>query len=306
MSATINDWIPSKAYVEDEVVIVTTEAAQFNNFVYRCITGHTSLSFATDWGNGLWERVRYQGIQGVDGPQGVVGPAGADGAIGAAGPAGADGVFTEIASQLEAETGADNTKGMSPLRTSQAITAQTLATVAQVATNTANIATLQTSVTTLQNLTADLDSRVTVLETISPLSRILGEQKILNNTLVAIDIEGADAAPDGAGARFEIHSSGAKSARVHIEIYREDDAEVLFTTCVLLLHLVNDVWYAERENTTIIVGNPDGVVFGITTTEPLAGVFVGQVNYTSSNMVGGNYKDESKVKYSIQELSDTF
>ena len=50
----------------------------------------------------------------VAGPQG---PAGSDGADGS------DGVFSAIASQAEAEAGSDNTKGMSPLRVAQSITA---------------------------------------------------------------------------------------------------------------------------------------------------------------------------------------
>ena len=54
----------------------------------------------------------------------LVGPAGATGPTGPAGADGADGVFSAIASQAEAEAGADNTKGMTPLRTAQAITAQ--------------------------------------------------------------------------------------------------------------------------------------------------------------------------------------
>ncbi len=48
-------------------------------------------------------------IQGPTGPQG------------ATGPAGVDGVFAEIASQAEAEAGSENTKGMTALRTAQAI-----------------------------------------------------------------------------------------------------------------------------------------------------------------------------------------
>lgn len=50
----------------------------------------------------------------------LVGPTGA---AGAAGAAGADGVFSAIASQAEAEAGTENTKGMTALRTAQAIAA---------------------------------------------------------------------------------------------------------------------------------------------------------------------------------------
>jgi hypothetical protein len=45
------------------------------------------------------------------------------GPTGPQGPAGADGIFTAIASQAEAEAGAENTKGMTPLRVAEAIAA---------------------------------------------------------------------------------------------------------------------------------------------------------------------------------------
>lgn len=46
-----------------------------------------------------------------------------DGQTGATGPAGSNGIFSAIASQTEATTGTDNTKGMTPLRVQQAISA---------------------------------------------------------------------------------------------------------------------------------------------------------------------------------------
>lgn len=48
-------------------------------------------------------------------------PVGSTGATGATGSAGSDGVFSAIASQSEAETGTDNSKGMTALRTKQAV-----------------------------------------------------------------------------------------------------------------------------------------------------------------------------------------
>ena len=59
------------------------------------------------------------------------------GDAGPQGPAGTDGIFTAIASQAEAEAGTDNTKGMSPLRTAEAITA--LQAVASVNTQTGTV-----------------------------------------------------------------------------------------------------------------------------------------------------------------------
>ncbi len=58
-----------------------------------------------------------------EGPQGVQGIQGLQGLQGDTGAAGADGVFAEIASQAEAEGGTENTKGMTALRTAQAIAA---------------------------------------------------------------------------------------------------------------------------------------------------------------------------------------
>ncbi len=51
-------------------------------------------------------------------------PRGSDGTQGPAGADGSDGIFLSIASQSEAETGTENTKGMTPLRTKEAINAQ--------------------------------------------------------------------------------------------------------------------------------------------------------------------------------------
>ena len=60
------------------------------------------------------------GPQGDQGPQGDIGPEGPQGAPGDPGEAG---IFSAIASQVEAEAGTDNAKGMTPLRVAQAITA---------------------------------------------------------------------------------------------------------------------------------------------------------------------------------------
>jgi hypothetical protein len=51
-------------------------------------------------------------------------PRGSDGTQGPAGADGSDGIFLSIASQSEAQTGTENTKGMTPLRTKEAINAQ--------------------------------------------------------------------------------------------------------------------------------------------------------------------------------------
>lgn len=55
----------------------------------------------------------------------LAGPQGPQGATGPAGTNGVDGIFSEIASQAEAEAGVENTKGMTPLRVAEAIAALT-------------------------------------------------------------------------------------------------------------------------------------------------------------------------------------
>lgn len=60
------------------------------------------------------------------------------GATGATGSSGADGVFSAIASQSEAETGTENTKGMTALRTKQAVDSYGVITADDVGTTGAN------------------------------------------------------------------------------------------------------------------------------------------------------------------------
>jgi len=137
-SAIILDWVVATVYIEDETVIVlAAEGPQYANKIWRCVTGHTANSFTTDFGNGLWEELVIQGVKGLTGDQGIAGNAGA---TGAKGDTGAAGVFSDIASQAEAEAGVESTKGMTSLRTAQAITAQMASDVATIAQNTVDIA----------------------------------------------------------------------------------------------------------------------------------------------------------------------
>jgi hypothetical protein len=65
-------------------------------------------------------------------------PVGSTGATGSSGSAGSDGVFSAIASQAEAEGGTENTKGMTALRTKQAVDSYGVVTTSDVATTGAN------------------------------------------------------------------------------------------------------------------------------------------------------------------------
>jgi len=299
----IPDWATATTYEVDDVVVVKNEQPQFNDKIYRCLLDHTSVTFATEFGNGRWELIQTAGIQGPQGDQGtpggqgIQGPAGANGANGAPGN---DGVFSEIASQGEAQAGVENTKGMTSLRTAQAITSQLP--------GHATIVQMQNDIDAAEADIAQINTRVTILEGLTPPDVAFGKQRLKNN-FANQDLQGADLpGEDGKGNRFELNSEGARSARVHCEIYRKDDAETRFTTCVLLLHFIPSLlqWRVERESTTAIVGDPDGITFDVVTTQPSPGIYVGQVRYSTDNMAGGNYDIDSYVKWLIKEISDTF
>jgi len=297
-TAVIEDWAPGIDYTLDQMVFVEGQGVGFINKMYRCIVPHTSLAWVTDWGNNLWEEKPLKGTKGDQGDAGGVGaagPQGVPGANGANGAPGNDGIFSQIASQAEAQAGADNTKGMTPLRTKNAIDTQ-VPLLAVVTTAQADI------VTNATNISSNT-SRINVLEGLSPLTRARGEQRINNNQLVAQDIQGKLLlGENGKGNDFKLDGDGATSARIEVEIYREDDAEIRFTTVLLRAQFVNGAWYIARENTTVLVGGDDGVEFLINN---LAGN-EGQIQYTSDNMAGGNYRDESYVRYFIEEISRNF
>jgi hypothetical protein len=69
---------------------------------------------------GDMKNVDMADFKGDTGDTGPTGPAGADGEDG---EDGVDGIFSAIASEAEAQAGTENTKGMTPLRTAQAIAA---------------------------------------------------------------------------------------------------------------------------------------------------------------------------------------
>lgn len=373
MTANIETWATATSYAIDDAIVVKGDQPQFEGRFYRALVAHTSVSFATEWGNSYWEEVGRpgpqgpQGDQGPGGAQGIQGPAGANGANGAPG---ADGIFSAIADQAEAEAGVDNTKGMTPLRTKQAIDSQLAADRAQIATNTADIATNTADIatnaadiaaividsaqittnkndiaghelritqneadiaainvdtaqiatntadiatinnTTIPGVEADvaaLDVRVDTLEAITELARAHGKQR-LNNNVGPQDILGSDLPGEaGSGNRWELNNIGARSARAHVEIYRKDDAEERFTTAVVIMQFVEstNTWYIERESTTAIIGDIDGVTLGVTTTNPAPGKYVGTVNYTTNNMTGGNYSQNSYIRFLLQEIRAT-
>jgi len=232
------------------------------------------------------------GAAGATGATGATGAAGTNGATGPAGPAGTDGLIVALASQAEAEAGVEATKGMTALRTANAIEAQIAATAAFIA--------LEARMTAAEQSMSVLSSRLAAVEGSFQITHATGDQRLLNNTANE-DMTGKDAPDVGRGNRCELNPVGAKSAEVIIEIFRKDDAEVRFTRHYMELHNVDGTWYLSERDEVLVTGNPSGLTFNITTG-------VGNVvllNYTSDNMTGGNYSLDSKIRWQIREISAT-
>lgn len=295
-SAKIETWETDVAYSLDESVTVPDgQGPEYTGKIYRCIFAHTSVSFATEFGNSYWEEIaNVRGEKGERGRRGERGEKGEDGAAGPAGAAGtngtdgADGIFSAIADQAEAEAGTDNVKGMSSLRVAQAIEAQF--------TSTAGYTTLSNAITANDSDISDLSGRVTQLEATTDKVFDRGEQALLNNQSAAVDLT-ADS-----GDALAYNAAGASSVEVDLEIYRKDDAETRFSRMKFELHYVDSTWYIVIVRNTDAVGNnPHGIelVLDQTGTEV-------QVQYTSDNMTGGNYDSNSYLRWQARELKSTF
>lgn len=299
MTIQLPDWEIDVPYVVDDVVYVQNEQPNFIDKIYRCTFAHTSVSFATDFGNARWEEIVVRGVKGDQGDKGEKGDTGATGAAGAQGsqgPNGSDGIFSEIASQAEAEAGVDNTKGMTPIRVKNAIDAQvgnlrdTLfpALANTVAANTTNISLLA--------------NKVSQLEATSQVSRASGSQRLLNDQGSAVAILGSDAPGNsGAGNKLQLNPVGATSANVIVEIFRKDDAEQRFVRVELELHFISGTWYLGTKNIITLIGEDSGVDFEVSQD----GDNVAQISYTSDNMIGGNYDSASYLRFIIEEIPAT-
>ena len=178
---------------------------------------------------------------------------------------------------------------------------------AQIATNQADIATINTvSIPAIYDEINKNKAEINVIKNATDLVNASGEQELLNNQIAPVDIIGRDYGITGKGNRFELNSVGAKSARIRVEIYRKDDAETRFTIAHLELQFnnVTNQWMIGRFATTVLSGLDDGLTFGVTTSNPGAGIYVGQVNYVSDDMVGGNYDPASYVRFLLEEIRE--
>lgn len=295
-TAEMKLWEVNKSYIVGQIVTVDATSGVPAAYYYKqywCAVAHTASAFVGDYGNGKWvvlQTAEVKGDKGDKGDTGDQGVQGDQGVAGSNGAAGADGVFASIASQAEAQAGADNTKGMTPLRVAQAITA--------LLPSHATIVSILASIASHTSSIGDLLSRVNILEGLSPLNLAFGVQRCNNNQLVALDID-ASAGEGGSGNAFTLDADGATSAEVLVEIYRKDDAETRFASITLILQYIENVWYIGRRVTTVLIGEMDGVEFGVNQVGNAC-----TVTYTSDNMAGGNYSSASYIKFRIQEISN--
>lgn len=284
-SVKISDWATATAYEQDEVVLYDDGVSKR---FYRCLSDHTSGTFATDLLANNWEEIVIigrKGDQGEKGLKGDKGDTGATGATGATGPAGADGIFSAIASLAETLAGTDNTKGITPLRLQSKITDALSA-----YTTTTNIDSKNTS---QDAEISNAKQRITTLENVNGINQFSGKQRLQNNVAtvdkVALQGKDADTAELGYGLPMQRDKDGTEFARITCLVKRRDDTETRFVQVTLVMHYISGTWYIGRENTVVLNGgNPDGVTFSIDTD----GDGVGLVSYETDNMAGGNYSGE--------------
>lgn len=291
----IPDWMPLTDYVEDQVVLYDLTLR-----LYRVVTAHTSTnSFENDLGLGLWEELQTAGVegpQGIQGPAGPAGPQGTPGNDGQDGQDGMDGVFAEIANQAEAEAGANNDKGMTPLRTSQAI-------AAQLPTNPI-IVDHENRITALEQSVQELATRVTALENVQSINfgTFQGSQTIRNNEAVPQPLLGetVPGPQTGKGSPLARDGDGTEFAEVLMFIRRKTDTESRFSSFRLIMQFVDGLWYIARDGDTQLKGSLDldGVTLSIATDAGNNG----QVSYVTDNMGGANHDTLSEIKWLGQEI----
>ena len=289
-SADAPDWTTGTAFTKDNLVVNVST-------LYRALSDHTSsiIDFDTDFAAGKWQLL--SGIRGVQGLQGNIGNVGNNGAAGAAGgigltgAAGNDGIFSAIATQGEAQAGVNNTKGMSPLRTAEAITAQVdeLGIVANTNSNSAQ-----------DILISDLISRVSILESLvqQATGKFAGQQVLLNNQAAPVELLGLlNGGANDKGAGFSRQLVGTEFAEVMVYFRRKTDSGDRFSSTTIVMQNVDGGWLIGRKGTEQldVALDLDGVVLSIN-----AGS--GQVSYTSDAMAGANHDTQSLIAWLGQEI----
>jgi len=293
-AGTIPDWATATNYNESQVVLN-------NEKLYRALSDHLSGTFSDDLIAGKWELLEVAGVKGDTGDQGVAGADGADsvvaGPAGANGADGADGIFSAIATQGEAETGTDNTKGMSPLRVAQAISSQV---------DEAQIVTNQTDIATVTALANNINGRLTAVEAMvqQATGKFAGQQNIKNNAgPIQLVGEGATGA-DSYGYEMSRNSDGTEFAMIDIFIRRQTDTELRVSYVKLIMQFIDDEWLIGRADTMQLdeTLELDGITFSVVNTVTGASVD-GEIYYASDNMAGTNHDTQSLISWLGQEIS---
>lgn len=296
----VPDWVAATDYLTNQLIIDSTSTK-----LYRALTDHTSTgSFNADLVNGDWEILPTTGLEGAAGPvggNGPTGPQGIQGPAGANGVNGLDGVFVSIASKAEAEAGIENTKGMTALRTKEAIDFQLPLH--------ATILAMLVRIGALEAVNADQETRLISLETnaISGNGRFSGSQIIYNNSGPTSILGGTNPAPgDGRGTALNRNSAGTNFAKVQFSIKRQSTTDFRIATLDLIMQFnaATNTWFIGRDNTDQLDGSLDldGIILTVTTTPDGFGGFIGQVFYTADNMAGANHDTQSELKWIGQEI----
>ena len=118
--------------------------------------------------------------------------------------------------------------------------------------------------------------RISALEAASPLSEYSGSQAIVNNSVAPVAL-----------TSMKLDGDGTQLGTFTVQITRKDSLETRITRVILVMLYDVDLntWYIGRENTTFFTGDTDGLVFSVATDVNK----VGQVSYTSDNMIGTGY-----------------
>jgi len=277
------DWEPNTEYVEGQLIFDTG-----GERYYKATQDFTSdgVIISADIMAGYLELFNQgeQGETGPQGPQGLQGIAGNDGNDGANGAQGADGIFSEIASQAEAEAGVNNTKGMTPLRFAQALAVQILAYINPI------INSVNANALAIANNLAEINLlKQNFGDTYGLYS---GSQKIGNN------VGPLDLSADNGDALL-FNSNGTEL--VNIELYVRRGAE-RFSSFGVVLQYVAGVWKISRKETFVLEETleMDGFTLSLDQTGPEV-----QLQYTTDALAGAFDPNENYVAWQAKEFPIT-
>lgn len=281
--AIITDWAVNTPYVAGQVLYHTG-----NEKHYKVLVDHVSDGVTID----ADIMVNYielfnqgeQGPKGIQGIQGIQGIAGINGTNGLNGATGAAGIFSEIASQAEAEAGVNNTKGMTPLRFTQALAYKIGAYLAPL------IANIASNALAIANNTADIALLKANFGTSYGLYS--GSQKIGNN-VGPIDLDADNGDP------LLFNSNGAEF--VNIQFYVRRGAE-RYSSFEAILQYVNGVWLIARKETFVLdeTLEMDGFTISLVQVGPEV-----QLRYTTDALAGAFDPAQNYVAWQAKEIPIT-